>query len=90
MHPVLKHVQDSPVCILPIVLGVLKVLERQKAWQQRWRERHEREGTLYDAVAVVEDVIIGRWVSDQCIDAVSMPSAGDCTKVGGLVILPYI
>ena len=41
---------------------LLQVLERQKAWQQRWRERHEREGTLYDAVAVVEDVIIGRSV----------------------------
>ena len=42
------------------MFGILKVLERQKAWQQRWRERHERVGTLYDAVAVVEDVIIGR------------------------------
>ena len=39
---------------------MVQVLERQKQWQQRWRERHEREGTLYDAVAVVEDVIIGR------------------------------
>ncbi len=38
----------------------VQVVERQKQWQQRWRERHEREGTLYDAVAVVEDVIIGR------------------------------
>ncbi len=38
----------------------VQVLERQKQWQQRWRERHDREGTLYDAVAVVEDVIIGR------------------------------
>lgn len=54
--------KGSPCYILSVVLGVLKVLERQKAWQQRWRERHEREGTLYDAVAVVEDVIIGRWV----------------------------
>lgn len=43
------------------------MLERQKAWQQRWRERHEREGTLYDAVAVVEDVIIGRSVMITCI-----------------------
>lgn len=57
----------------------MQVLERQKAWQQRWRERHEREGTLYDAVAVVEDVIIGRSVtipvSVQCcqrIDAVHL------------------
>ena len=39
---------------------MVQVLERQKQWQQRWRERHEREGTLYDAIAVVEDVIIGR------------------------------
>ncbi|DBA77940.1 TPA: Dicer-like protein 1 [Trebouxia sp. C0005] len=39
-----------------------QVVERQKQWQQRWRERHEREGTLYDAVAVVEDVIIGRCI----------------------------
>ena len=38
----------------------VQVVERQKQWQQRWRERHEREGTLYDAVAVVENVIIGR------------------------------
>lgn len=38
----------------------VQVVERQKQWQHRWRERHEREGTLYDAVAVVEDVIIGR------------------------------
>jgi hypothetical protein len=38
----------------------VQVVERQKQWQQRWRERHEREGALYDAVAVVEDVIIGR------------------------------
>jgi len=42
----------------------VQVVERQKhclrQWQQRWRERHEREGTLYDAVVAVEDVIIGR------------------------------
>ncbi|KAL0046074.1 hypothetical protein WJX82_001682 [Trebouxia sp. C0006] len=39
-----------------------QVVERQKQWQQRWRERHERESALYDAVAVVEDVIIGRCI----------------------------
>lgn len=53
----------------------MQVLERQKAWQQRWRERHERKGTLYDAVAVVEDVIIGRSVCHQCIVAVTMAGA---------------
>ena len=42
------------------------MLERQKAWQQRWRERHEREGTLYDAVAVVKDISIGRSVLIMC------------------------
>ena len=43
------------------------MLERQKAWQQQWRERHEREGALYDAVAVVDDVIIGRSVTITCV-----------------------
>ena len=43
------------------------MLDRQKAWQQQLRERHEREGTLYDAVAVVEDVIIGRLVTTTCV-----------------------
>lgn len=38
----------------------LQVLERQKVWQKQWRERFEREGTLYDAIAVVDDIIIGR------------------------------
>ncbi len=38
----------------------VQVVERQKQWQQHWQEQHERKGTLYDAVAVVEDVIIGR------------------------------
>ena len=53
-----------------------QVLERQKAWQQRWRERHEREGTLYDAVAVVEDVIIGRSVVITCIACAMPDTAG--------------
>ncbi len=47
-----KNVPKQKACV--------QVLERQKQWQQRWREQHEREGTLYGAVAVVEDVIIGR------------------------------
>ena len=41
----------------------LQVLARQKLWQKQWREKVEREGTLYDAIAVVDDIIIGRCES---------------------------
>ena len=69
--------------VAPVALETLQVLERQKAWQQRWRERHEREGTLYDAVAVVEDVIIGRSLVITCIACAMLH---DTTSTAALVV----
>ena len=52
------QVSESSWMLSNVVL--LQVLERQKLWQKQWREKVEREGTLYDAIAVVDDIIIGR------------------------------